>query len=233
MKLAKEAIRSKPYHGVETDLDKKVAYHLAGQAVAICLGNKQKQLPPVHFTIEFKQEGQSHPTTDHFREAYDRDSAKISGGCLIQSLPVSYAETTKSLTWYHQAEYRCAFEADVSNLLSGPLAEAKYVAMQDGEAFNAKFVHLRALQNYGGHFALELANEYIECFMHHKAERKQKLAELYLAAFNFVNTRSNWCKISALAEFILGQPEDSSIIHCEDVILLLGSMTEVAICQLV
>lgn len=231
MKLVHEAIRTKTFHGVETDLDQKIAYHLAGQAVAIYLGNKQKQLPAVHFTIEFKQGGQDQLAPSHFRQA-DRESAKISGGRLIQSLPVSYAEATVSLSWYHQAEYRCAFEADVSNLLSGPLAEAKFVALQDGEAFNPKLIHLRALQNYGGHSALESANEYMECFMHHKAERKQKLAELYMAAFNFVNTRANWRKISALAEFILGQPEDSNVIHCEDVISLLDNMTEVPICQL-
>ena len=62
--------------------------------------------------------------------------------------------------------------------------------------------------------------------MLHEAERDRKLAELFLAAYNFVNKRSNWRAISALADFIRDEPKD--IIQCEEVISLLESSRLVA-----
>jgi hypothetical protein len=61
----------------------------------------------------------------------------------------------------------------------------------------------------------------MESFMLYDAERNRKLAELFLAAFNFVNMDSNWQAISMLAEFILAEPK--GIINCEEVISLLES----------
>ncbi|MDA1343267.1 MAG: hypothetical protein O2966_05270 [Proteobacteria bacterium] len=70
---------------------------------------------------------------------------------------------------------------------------------------------------------MAVITEYLECFILHKLEREWKLAELFLVAFNFVNKRSNWNAITALAEFILDTPREDSkdIIQCEDVISLL------------
>lgn len=51
-------------------------------------------------------------------------------------------------------------------------------------------------------------------------QSKQKLDELFLLAFQFVNDDFNWCRIKALAGFILDEPKD--VISYEDVIYLLG-----------
>ena len=197
------------------------AYHQAGHAAAIYLGNQQKQLPAVHFQIIIKPQEHDRQPVDRFAGIYSKYTVKVEGGRLIQSLPMSFSEATQYLSWFQQAEYRCAFEADVINLLSGSLAEAKYVASRDGEAFNANLINLRALRFYGGSSDIELVNEYMECLMPNKTERKQKLAELFLVAFNFVNETSNWRYITALAEFIRDQPK--GIIHCEEMISLLES----------
>jgi hypothetical protein len=225
MRQEQEALYIDQYRGSEFDYDERVVFHLAGQAVAIYEGNKQKQLPSVHFNILINQEDQLVSETGRLIQTYDRNSAKIIGGRLIQGLPVSFAEATLSLSWFHQAEYRSAFEADIINLLAGPLAEAKHIALQDGEVFNSNLVNLKALKNYGGSSEIELVNEYMECYKPNKGERRQKLRELFLAAFGFVDNSSNWRKISALAEFLQEQP--NGIIHCEDIIAHLANLKEV------
>jgi hypothetical protein len=225
-----EAMSANTFPGVVTEIDKKAFYHVAGQAAAICLGNKQKQLPAVHFNVLIKTEELYKPQSNLLPEKYVRNPVIIAGGRLIQSLPLSYDEVTGSLSWFHQAEYRCAFEADISNLLAGPLAEAKYTALRDGKIFNAHSVNLRALHNYGDIQEMELVNEYMASFITYRAERKRKLSELLLAAFFFVNDSSNWRNITALATYIEDHFEDG-IIHCEDVISLLGNMAETPICQ--
>ncbi|WP_411725712.1 hypothetical protein [Methyloglobulus sp.] len=202
-------------------IDKRIAYHLAGHVAAIYLGNKQKQLPAVHFQIIIRLQEGNGQQSDRFARTHGKYSAKIEGGRLIQSLPLSFAEATQYFSWPQQEECLCAFEADVINMLAGSLAEAKYLARCDGEDFNPHLVNLGALHFYGGSSDLEVITEYMECFMLHKAERNQKLAELFLAAFSFVNNPSNWYAISALAEFILDEPRD--IIHCEEIISLLES----------
>lgn len=203
------------------EIDKRMAYHQAGHAAAIYLGNKQKQLPAVHFQIIIKPQEPDVQLFDRFTRNYDKYTAKVEGGRLIQSLPMSFAEATQYFSWPQQEECLCAFEADVINLLAGALAEAKYVALRDNEVFNANLVYLGALKFYAGSSDLEVITEYLECFMLNKAEREQKLAELFLAAFNFVNSGSNWLAISALADFILD--ETKSTIHCEEIITLLES----------
>jgi hypothetical protein len=40
------------------------------------------------------------------------------------------------------SDYIIAFEADIINLLIGPLAEAKYVYNKDGELFNHQLIGL-------------------------------------------------------------------------------------------
>lgn len=107
------------------------------------------------------------------------------------------------------------------NLLAGSLAEAKYVALQDDEVFNANLINLDALHFYGGNSDLEVISEYMECFLPNKTERDQKLVALFFEAYGFVKKRSNWLAISALAEYILAQ--DTSLISCEDVMLFLDT----------
>ncbi len=214
------AINAQQNTGIEKVV-KRTAYHQAGHAAAIYLGNKQKQLPAVHFQIIIKPQASLGQQLDRFTGMYNKYTVKVEGGRLIQSLPESFAEATQDFSWYQQAEYRCAFEADVMNLLAGSLAEAKYVALRDDEVFTANLVNLGALHFYGGSSDLEVITKYMECFMPDKVERDQKLAELFLSAFNFINKRSNWLAVSALAEFIMA--ESNSVINCDDVISLLKS----------
>lgn len=101
------------------------AFHQAGHAAAIYFGNNQKQLPTVYFQITIKPMGLTGKQSTHFRDEYGEYSASVEGGRLIQSLPYSFAKASQHLTWSQQVEYRCAFEADVFNLLAGPIAVAK------------------------------------------------------------------------------------------------------------
>ena len=203
------------------EIGKRNAYHQAGQAAAIYLGNRQKQLPAVHFQIVIKPQALDGQQADRFAGIYSKYTVNVEGGRLVQSLPLSFTEATQDFSWYHQAEYRRAFEADIMNLLAGSLAEAKYVALRDGEAFSANLVNLGALHFYGGSSDLEVITEYMECFILDRVERDQKLTELFLAAFRFVNKPSNWLAICTLAEFI--RTKRKGTINCEEVIALLDS----------
>ena len=203
------------------EIDKRIAHHQAGRAAAIYLGNKQKQLPAVYFHIIFKQKERSGQQTNRFLRSHGNYTAKIEGGHLIQSLPFSFAEATRNFTWSQREEYRCAFEADIMNLLTGSLAEAKFMASRDDEVFNTNLANLSALRLYGGSSDVNVVTEYLECLMPHKAKRDQKLIELFLEAFSFINESSIWHAISALAAFIRDEPKD--MITCEDVISFLDS----------
>lgn len=197
------------------------AYHQAGHAAAIHFGNRQQQLPPVHFEISIQPQAQDGDHGGQLKRPLGQYIVKIEGGRLIQSLPMSLAEATQDFSWYQAAQYRSAFEADVTNLLAGPLAEAKYVALRDNEIFNTNLVNLRALIFYGGDQDLSAINDYMDCFVPDKADRRQKLADLFSAAYSLINKRAHWPAIAALAEFILDQP--IGIIPCEDVMSLLDT----------
>jgi len=208
------------------------AYHQAGHAAAIYLANKQKLLPDVPFQIVLKAHESVKQDHDRYAGFYTKYIAKIEGGRLIQDLSIPYAEVSQTLSWLHASDFRCAYEADTINLLAGPLAEAKYLSMRDGEPFNANLVNLNALRYYGGSPDIELVNDYMECFIPKDTERKQKLEELFLAAFNFVNERPVWLKITGLADFIRAQPIGT--IPCGELAPILGKgMTETPKRQLV
>jgi hypothetical protein len=198
-----------------------LVYCLAGQAAAICLGNKQKQLPAVHFNIQIKQQGQHIPSSSQLIKPYGKDSAIIVGGRLVQSLPLVFSQATNGFSQLQKEQYRCAIEADVINLLSGPLAEAKYTALCDNEDFDAKLFNLNSLQFYGVSSDLEVINEYMEGYLSDEEERVQKIKDLMLTAFNFINKRSHWRIISNLADFI--RSANRSTITCEEVSAFLGS----------
>jgi hypothetical protein len=160
-------------------------------------------LPDVPFQIAIKPQEPAKQHADRYAGLYSKYTAKVEGGRLIQQLPSSYAEATHALSRFHDARYRCAYEPDVINLLAGPLAEAFFTWC---EPFNANLVNLNALHFYGGGPDNELVNDYLGCFILDDTERKQKLQELFLAAFNFVNDRPTWLKITGLADFIQYQP---------------------------
>ena len=190
----------------------RVAFHEAGHAAAIHLNNKARQLPPVFFKIIFKE--MNHMATADaltYQTTPDDFIARVEGGRLVELLPHSIDGLVR--------DYRIAFEADIINLLIGPLAEAKHVANTDDEPFNHKLVDLKALKNYGGGSDLALANEYLLSFSADKQQRDRKLEELFSIAFNFVNNDVNWAAITKLADYILGSSKN--IIGCEEIILML------------
>lgn len=207
------------------EIDKRIAYHQGGHAVAIYLGNKQRQLPAVYFQILVKHLDVEVQFRDRVMQPRGKYIDKVEGGRLIQNLPLSFHEATHYFSRTQLEEYHRAFEADVINMLAGSLAEAKYVASRDDEVFNANLINLGALHFYGGDSDLEVITEYMECFLPDKAERHQKLAELFAASFRFVNKRANWRAISALAQFILAEPK--GVINCEEVITFLESRSAI------
>jgi hypothetical protein len=198
------------------ELSRKAAIHEAGHAAAIYLGNKRKQLPPVFFQIVIEK------NTDGLRAANEsatEGNARIEGGRLIHTLPFSMEEAVDALSLPQKASYQSALEADVINLLVGPLAEANYVALRDGETINPRLVNLNALHNYGGTFDLQLVNDYMTCCVAHSNQREKKVFELFLMAFSFINDLANWYAITVLADYILAH--DHSVIGCEEIIAVL------------
>jgi len=203
------------------EFSRKMAIHEAGHAAAIYLGNKQKQLPPVFFQIHINELNGTNQLPRCPHQFNTNWFAKVEDGRLIHTLPSSFDEATRNFSDVQKQAYQEAFEADIINLLVGPLAEANYVALCDDEPINPHLVNLPALHNYGGASDLEIANEYIECFISDNAQREKKISELFLAAFNFINIRSNWLAIVALADYILANSKN--IIECEEIIAVLDA----------
>ena len=211
------------------ELSRKTAIHEAGHAAAIYLGNKQKQLPPVFFQIFIKELNSNFQSTGCLCKSNDSCTnciTKIEGGRLIHTLPSSVDEAVSDFSSAQKQAYQRAFEADIINLLVGPLAEANYIAMRDDEPINPRLVTLNALNNYGGSSDLETINEYLDCLIANRDQRKMKLSELFLAAFNFINDNSNWHAIMALADYILA--DSKNIIECEEIIAVLDAHCFVA-----
>ena len=187
----------------QNELLKHIVFHEAGHVVAIYLRNQQQQLPPVFFQIIINKEQQK-------QCAY---FAQVLGGRLIDNLPVAEIENNYIGSIEEQKSLQKAYEADVINLLMGPLAEAKYVALRDCEIFNDQLIDIRALKNYGGHSDLEQAYRYLEYFIPNAYEREKKISELYAKAFYFVNKPNNWKCIQSFANYLLNN--EQTIISCE------------------
>jgi hypothetical protein len=202
----------------------RVAFHEAGHAAGIHLNNKARRLPPVFFKIILKD---LNAATDvmAYQTSHDDCAARVEGGRLIELLPPSVDSLVRELTEYKEImmqlvkDYMVAFEADIINLLIGPLAEAKYVATADGEAFNHQIVDLKALKNYGGSSDLALAYEYLQSYSADSKQRDEKLHDLFTMAFNFVNNDANWAAITQLANYVLKSRKD--IIGCEEIVTML------------
>jgi len=181
----------------------QTAFHEAGHAASIYLGNKQKQLPPVFFQIQI-----SHPLDNK-----DQHYAKVIDGRLIQNLPIAGLESFHQLTPYEKQQYEVAYHADIINLLVGPLAEAKYISIRDDEAFNFNLLNTQALNYYGGYSDVEKAYDYLDYFISSKSEQEQILLDLFLQAFQFVQDNNHWKCILNLADYILNSEQD--VISCE------------------
>ncbi|MGR9013400.1 MAG: hypothetical protein ACU83U_07130 [Gammaproteobacteria bacterium] len=209
----------------------RIAYHEAGHAAGIHLNNKARQLPPVFFKIIFKE--MSVVTAEDviaYQSSHDDCIARVEGGRLIELLPPSVEGLIHELAERNGAssqlikDYMLAFEADIINLLIGPLAEAKHVADTDDELFNRQLVNLKALKNYGGSSDLALANEYLHSLSADKQQKDKKLDELFTVAFDFVNDDANWSAITNLADYI--SDSSKNIIDCEEVVSLLDQSVE-------
>ena len=128
---------------------------------------------------------------------------------MIEWLPTSIEALVPMTPNHHDAmenflkAYMVAFEADIMNLLIGPLAETKYSYERDGEVFNDQLVNLNTLKKYGGNSDLALVNDYLQSFSACAQQQAKKLSELFDLAFNFVNDSVNWAAITKLAHYIL------------------------------
>ena len=196
----------------------QTAFHEAGHAAAIYIRNKKKKLPPVFFKITIQEPATPlmyHEDICHsFHEGF---VAKVEGGRLINNLPVS----PKNFSPAEKKAYQQAYEADIVNLLIGPLAEAKYIAMRDDELINPLLVNIDALRYYGGSSDLQVTNDYLDCFVTEVKQRDEKIMSLFMEAYNFINDPANCKGITKLANYILDCKKN--IIDCEEAIGVLDA----------
>jgi hypothetical protein len=219
------------------ELKKRIAFHEAGHAAGIYLNNKAKQLPAVFFNVIFKgRSGVADINEMAYQTMHDDSSARVQGGRLIEmppsidSLIGDVAEHDDPVMQLIQ-EYMVAFEADIINMLIGPLAEARHVAEVDNEPFSHQLVNLDALKNYGGSSDLILVNDYLHSFSTDKQQNEEILAKLFAAAFDFVNEGANWTAITALAGYILDGTKNT-IGYEEIASILEQSVTQFKIAEL-
>lgn len=189
-------------------VNRSVAIHQAGHAAAIYFLNLQNGLPPVFFQILISPSDIDFQSSQFDRAPDNQTSVKIDGGRLIPVLLSSVEQATSGFYSAQTQTYERAFEADMINNLAGPLAEAKYIAQRDGELMTPNMINVNSLHYYGGSPHLESLNEYLECFLPNQELKALKISELFLAAFNFVNKKSNWRAITALADFIMTAEKD-------------------------
>lgn len=209
-----------------SEYKQRVAFHEAGHAAGIHLNNKARNLPPVFFKINFKGMNSMGSIDGMVYQSVQNECvARVEGGRLIELLPPSIDSLMLGLTERNVGigqlvtDYMTAFEADIINLLIGPLAEARHVAETDDEPFNHKLVNLEALKNYGGRSDLALVNDYLHFFTANKQQKDEKLAELFTLAFNFINNPAYWSAVAKLAGHVLNSHKN--IICCEEIVSIL------------
>lgn len=211
----------------------RVAYHEAGHAVGIHFNNGLKNLPPVFYKIIFKDLSCGMGNDLFSERISQRDCvARVKGGRLIQSLPLAYDDVEGQSSAYSDKrlfhftdEYRLAFEADIVNLLIGPLAEAKYVAQIDAEPFNHQLVTVEALKHYGGDEDLAVVHDYLRSYSADEQVQRESLNRFFIQAYNFINDKANWKAITRLAAYILAS--NKKLISCEEVAEVIESGSEI------
>jgi hypothetical protein len=215
MKLDCKPASVKPYS--ITRISKRNLFHQIGRVVAIHFGNKQRNLPAVHFRLVVSAGGHETDFSKRQMRIPYRQLVKLEGGRLLPDLPCSYESATRLLSASERDACLSAFEADVINILAGSLAEAKYVALRDDEVFNANLVYLGALKFYGGIEDMLIINEYMECLLPDcNSKRQKKLTDLFLAAYSFINDPANWLAMTTLAETIYSNPQP--VFPCEELV---------------
>ena len=95
--------------------------------------------------------------------------------------------------------YQMAFEADMINLLVGALAEAKYVSLREGSAFDEQTADMSLWQFYGGTSDWVKVHDYLEHFIACRQHREKTMLELLVKASAFVSNDHNWQAIESLA----------------------------------
>lgn len=204
------------------DLVKQTAFHEAGHAAAMYLNNKSNCLPSVFFQITTKELCNNKIFAENTTLSDTRQLiAKIEGGQLIQNHQAFIIENETDSTETERQTYQAAYQTDIVNLLVGPLAEAKYVALRDNEPFNPMLVNANALKFYGGTSDLDIVYEYLDYFLNNKNEREHKLKILFNKAFVFINDRVTWKAITSLASYILNN--ENKTISCEDAFTVLDN----------
>jgi hypothetical protein len=188
------------------ELSKQTAFHEAGHATAIYLNNRKKQLPPVFFEILLNKADESN----------QQFSARVVDGLLIQDLPTAILNDLAELSQAERHSYQCAYEADVVNLLAGPIAEARYISIRDDEVININLINTRSLHHYGGYSDVERAYKHLQPFIADKEQREEKMLELFVEAYRFVEDRRNWACILNLAHYILECGKKR--VSCEEVV---------------
>ena len=202
------------------DVYEAEVYHQAGQAVAISLGNQQKHLPAVHFLICLNP--CKNEATKCIPSEGKNYTLTLEGGRLIQSLPLCLAEAKNPLFCVERADNRCALEADMSNLLVGSLAEAKFNAAKKGKVLAKNSTVFSMLRLYSSSSAnIEPVYDYLESCFSSPVDRQRKFNELFQASLNFINDSAIWEQIKALATYILAQSK--AIIDCEEISFFLAS----------
>jgi len=186
----------------DNKLSKKIAMHVAGHVVAIYHGNRQKPFSPF-FQILVNRHSNDFQLSWPLTCLNDKSIANSDDYRRILALPVTIKKPAWPISSEEMQLAEMTFEADIISLLAGPLAEAKYEAMCDGEPINPRLVNLNALHYYGGSSDLEMVNEYLECFITDQDEREKKISGLFLEAFSFINDRTSWLVITMLANYIL------------------------------
>ncbi|MGZ5006574.1 MAG: hypothetical protein ACXWFI_01570 [Methylobacter sp.] len=214
--MKRNYIFNKALNLTHKEVMRRVAIHEAGHATAIYLGNKKKNLPPIFFQIFITPPNGNFQLSRFLSKPNNRYGANIEGGCLIHTLPYSIEQATSCLSPMQIMAYQEAFEADMINILVGPLAEAKYLAIQGGKLVNPGLMQLHDLHYFGGSSDLQSFNEYLECFPADSALKQQKTTELFSAAFKFINEKSNWQAITVLADYIMCADKDN--IECNEII---------------
>ncbi|MEE9356067.1 MAG: hypothetical protein V3U75_10805 [Methylococcaceae bacterium] len=175
----------------------RMAYRVAGNAVAIYLNNSQKKLPEILFHVNISEW--------NYKSTYDsnRHDHILEGGRLVSSQSIS--STLDDLTDVETDNLLVLAEADIFSLLVGPIAVAKYISIIDNECFNVNLLTVNSLTYYGGSKNLILIDDYLKCFWRSKSEKSKKLTEIFQQAFQFVSEPERWLIIKTLAHFIFEQ----------------------------
>jgi len=185
------------------DVRRETAFHEAGHATAIYFGNKQQELPAIFFDIYIDSE-KAHSNSSTFSKTINNQfAARLEGGRLISMLPMSFASATRHMSTDQIGIYERAIKADIMNILAGPLAEAKYVSLRDGELINHRLVGFDSLHFYGGLSDYTTINEYLDFWINDETLRIKTIQELTQNAYHFINNGLHWYCISTLSDYIL------------------------------